>query len=194
VFDVLFVCTGNICRSPMAELVLAQRLRAELGDGADAFRVHSAGTRGLGGYPIDSNAARAIAHLGIDTDSFRARALSDSMLAESDLILAATREHRAGAARLLPRITGRAFTLREFGRLCEAIDESQLPAGTPVERARAIVAAAAGQRGLQYASPQDDDIADPYGGRQQGFTTSLELIESGLAPMLRLLTAGQGVS
>jgi protein-tyrosine phosphatase len=190
VFDVLFVCTGNICRSPMAEFIFACRLREALGPEADSFRVHSAGTSGLDGYPINAPAASAIAHLGVDTGDFRAREVNEAMLAESDLVLTAMRHHRGSVARLLPRITSRAFTIREFGRLVAQIDPAELPAGPPVRRARALVELAAAQRGRQFVLSVDDDIQDPYGGHQSEFAESVNLIEAAVAPVVRMLATG----
>ncbi len=189
VFDVIFVCTGNICRSPMAEIIFAGRLRAQLGSGADSFRVHSAGTNGLDGYPINVPAASAIAHLGFDTTEFRARMLNEAMLAECDLVLTAMRHHRGSVVRLLPRMTSRTFTIREFGRFSAAVDPAQLPAGPVVRRARALVELAAAQRGQQFVLSREDDIDDPYGGRQSEFAESVDLIEAAFEPVLRLLGA-----
>lgn len=186
-FDVIFICTGNICRSPMAELLLAKRLRDSLAENAQAFRVHSAGTYGLNGYPIDERAALAISGLGIDTDRFRARELSDVMLAGADLVLTATRDHRATAVTMAPRSARRTFTIREFGRLCTGVDAASLPAGDVVARAREIVLAASERRGLVPASYAEDEIDDPYGARQADFATSVRLIEESLQPFVSLL-------
>src|SRR4051794_35290398 len=113
-FDLLFVCTGNICRSPTAELVAAARLPSE------RFRVHSAGTSGLDGYAIEPGAARALRPLGIGCDAFRARRLTADMVRAADLVLTATRDHRAAVVALVPEAREYTYTMREYARLLGA--------------------------------------------------------------------------
>jgi protein-tyrosine phosphatase len=180
-FRILVVCTGNICRSPMAQVLLTHRLRARLGaDLADAaVEVTSAGTYGLVGHPIEAAALDVLSSYGVEPDPFAARELTGSHVTESDLILGATREHRAAAVTLVPRAAGRTFTLREFARLAAAVDQNSVGreivqagsgpaevadrAEAVAERARAVVEAAARNRGYVRAdSPADDDVADPY--------------------------------
>ena len=188
VFDVLMVCTGNICRSPMAELILTKRIAEAVPHESARFRVHSAGTYGLAGHPIDARAARAIHRLGIDATGFTARELGDAMLTGADVVLTATRDHRATSVTMAPRTARRTFTVREFGRLCAGVDAAGLPDDDVVARARDIVRAAGDRRGLVPASYEDDEIADPYGAKQADFATTLRLIEESMAPFLSLLT------
>ncbi|HZG94527.1 MAG TPA: low molecular weight phosphatase family protein [Mycobacteriales bacterium] len=192
VFDILMVCTGNICRSPMAELILADALSGAVdASGRQVFRVHSAGTYGLHGYPIDAHAGRLMTDRGIDPSAFRAREITASMVAEADLVLTATREHRAHVVTLHPRSAQRTFTIREFGRLCTGIDPATLPPGDAVRRARAVVAAAAAQRGMFTAPRHEDDVADPYGARLTAFEASAALITEALALPVTLLAGDQ---
>jgi len=78
--NVLVVCIGNICRSPMAEALLRKATH-------DNVHVHSAGIGALVGYPADAAAIRLMDGRGIDITGHRARQLSLSMVRESDLIL-----------------------------------------------------------------------------------------------------------
>lgn len=172
----------------MAELILAKRIAEALPAQAGRFRVHSAGTYGMGGYPIDPRAALAISGQGIDSTGFTARELSDEMVSRADVVLTATRDHRATTVTMAPRSARRTFTLREFGRLCAGVDAAGLPDDDVVARARDIVRAAGDRRGLVPASYEDDEIADPYGAKQADFATTLRLIEESMAPFLSLLT------
>lgn len=190
VFRVLHVCTGNICRSPMAEHLMLAGLRSRLGELADRFEIGSAGTWGHSGSPMESYALSTLKLLGIDGQAFRARELVAEHVAGADLVLGATREHRAAAVVLHPRAASRTFTLREFARLTAAVDAAQLTAADPVERARELVRAAAGRRGLVPPDhPKDDDLADPYQGPEHGFTVCGDLVQASLQRPLDLIAA-----
>ncbi len=187
-FNVLHVCTGNICRSPMAEHLMREGLRRRLGERADGFRVGSGGTWGLTGSPMEPHALTTLASYAVDGAAFRARELTSAQVAGADLVLAAAREHRAAAVVLQPRAAGRTFTLREFNRLTALVDPATLPAGDPVERARALVRAANGNRGLASPGrPRDDDLEDPYRERAAAFAVCAELVEALLQGPLDLL-------
>jgi protein-tyrosine phosphatase len=159
------VCTGNICRSPMAERLVVAGLADRLGHAVAHFQVESAGTFGLQGSPMEPNAAQVLAELGGDSTGFRARRLDSDLMASADLITTATLEHRGIAVSLYPKAASRTFTIRELSRLLSVVELAELPTGDPVERARAMVAAAAARRGyLPPVQPGGDDVTDPYGG------------------------------
>jgi protein-tyrosine phosphatase len=182
-FRVLFVCTGNICRSPMGQAMLTSRLRASLGTAADGLvEVASAGTYGLVGHPIEPDALAVLDELGVVPDAFAARELAKDILEGSDLVLTATREHRAAAVSMLPRGSRRTFTIREFARLVAAVDVSGVSGGDALGRAAALVDAAAAQRGyVRPASPADDDVADPYRRPVDAFRVAAKQIDEATA-------------
>lgn len=110
-FRILAVCTANICRSPTAEILLRQRL-----DPAQ-FEVRSAGTKGWKSAPVDSMVVLELARFGVSAEGFSSRLLTDADLAWADLILTATREHRADVLDRSPAVLPKTFTLREFASL-----------------------------------------------------------------------------
>lgn len=107
---ILFVCTGNICRSPVAEKLL-KHYNTELGLG---LQVSSAGTRALNGQPMHPESERVLRELGIQADGFESRMLTPGIAADCDLLLGMTREHRAIARQLAPARWKRMFALREL--------------------------------------------------------------------------------
>jgi protein-tyrosine phosphatase len=186
----LFVCTGNICRSPTAERLLRHALRERLGDDADLFEVTSAGTGALVDSPIQEHAAGLLAEHGIDAAGFSARQLDADLLADADLMLGLTRDHRAAAATEAPAAIRKLFTLREFARLAEAAAREVSPSLPPVERARALVQAAARQRGMVRPGQRaDDDVPDPYGRPSGAYRLPFALISAAVEDIADLLVS-----
>jgi protein-tyrosine phosphatase len=104
---VLFVCTGNLCRSPMAEMLLKHELAARLGVFTAALPekghvVESAGTHGVDGYDMPPGARQALAELGCLAGPHRARALTVQILRRADVVFAAAREHSEFIHRIAP--------------------------------------------------------------------------------------------
>lgn len=158
-FRVLTVCTGNICRSPLVERLLAHGLA-----GTDV-EVSSGGTHAMVGDPIHPQSRVILEGYGGEAGDFVARLLTEAMVAEADLVLGLTRWHRAEVAKLHPRAVRYTFTLRELARLTAAV--SPLPGDTPGERLRALVPLAASRRGFVHVEdPGGDDVVDPYGREQ----------------------------
>lgn len=151
--SVLMVCTGNICRSPAAELLLGQALGADSG-----IRVNSAGIQAPEGAAVWPPVAELLRGVGIESGGHRARWLIERHVQQADLVLGMAREHRSGAVSLFPAAVRRSFTLLEFVRIVDAMPESELGgATTPADRLRALVAAAP-----HYRRFGADDIDDPY--------------------------------
>lgn len=150
--SVLYICTGNVCRSPMAELLL----RAWVGPDED-IAISSAGMRALVGRGIDRSSASALGQLGIDPSRHLARQFEPWMAADADLILTAERAHRDQVMTELPSVFRRAFTMKEFARLARHVGSGN---------AQQVIAAAADIRGIDGPVPVEvDDMPDPFGGR-----------------------------
>lgn len=154
---ILVVCTGNICRSPVAEAFLRTALVRRLGD--DAPTVSSAGVIGRPGGPAMAESVRAAAERGADISSHVVRRLDHDLIADADLVLAMAAEHRSEVRRLLPEAASRTFTLKELVRLVE-----RLPNGGGAFDLRAAVAGADRLRSSGFGgNAHDEDIADPLG-------------------------------
>lgn len=132
--DVLLLCTGNACRSPMAAALLAHHLTEQ---GVDA-RVHSAGTRPWEVGATD-HSVTVMNERGLDISDHTNRQLAVDDLAGADLVLGMTREHVSIARRRHPEATDRIFLVGELARLAREVGprSASEPARTWVERVAA---------------------------------------------------------
>jgi protein-tyrosine phosphatase len=158
---ILVVCTGNVCRSPIAEGYLRSELAARFG--TEAPTVASAGTAGWEGSPADPGSVAAAAAHGVDISSHRGRRLVMEHLDDAALIVAMASEHRDAVAAGAPLVARRAFTLKELVRLLEALPPLSL-SGDPTDDLRARVAEADRLRRSGFeGNPRDEDVSDPLG-------------------------------
>ncbi|MEV6679606.1 protein-tyrosine-phosphatase [Streptomyces erythrochromogenes] len=191
-FRILHVSTGNVCRSPITERLTRHALTHRLGGpvGGDLI-VESAGTWGHEGAPMEANAAAVLEDFGADASGFTGRELLDEHVIRADLVLTATRDHRAQVISMGHSAGLRTFTLKEFTRLVRAIDPATLPPldDGMAERARALVRAAAALRGWLLApSPDADEVYDPYGAPITFFRSIGDEINQALDPVVTALT------
>ncbi|MGC5309589.1 phosphotyrosine protein phosphatase [Micromonospora zamorensis] len=194
-FTVLHVCMGNICRSPMAERLLAlavrERLTRRAEDPARAEELvhsHSAGTGGWhAGEEMNPPAARQVTGRGGDVEGFAARKLRSDHIDGADLVLTATADQQEYVVALRPDAAARTFVLGEFGRLLAAVDASALPPGDATgeavyARGVALVAAAHDAR-LGASALPTDDLDDPWGRGDQCFSRVADEIEETVHPL-----------
>lgn len=169
-FQLLFVCTGNLCRSPFAELLTAHFLAERLGHDVTRFALASAGTQAIVGAKIHENTRRELKPWKLDgayADRFVSRQLEEWLIDWADLVLTATPEHRIAVLTTSPTALPKAFTIREFARLAGSIDPAELPLD-PVGRAHALVGRARNKRGtIRAKTPADDAVVDPIGRPQK---------------------------
>ncbi len=144
-FAVLAICTANICRSPMMELLLRDRLDES------RFELASAGVQGRTGHAMDSTSEMELMRFGLSAGSFRSQPFSGHLVHAADLVLTATRAHRARVLEEEPRALRWTFTLLEFAALCEMVTDDV----TAPDLVRAAAARRQDFRG-------DPDVADPY--------------------------------
>ncbi|MEU4777917.1 phosphotyrosine protein phosphatase [Micromonospora sp. NPDC023633] len=198
-FTVLHVCMGNICRSPMAERLLALAVRERLArrevdpDRADELlHSHSAGTGGWhAGEEMNPPASRQVTARGGSADGFAARKLRSDHIDAADLVLTATADQQEYVVALRPDAASRTFVLGEFGRLLAGVDAAGLPAAeaTPdavYARGVALVEAAHAAR-LGATSLPTDDLDDPWGRGDQCFSRVADEIEETVHPLAAAL-------
>jgi RpiB/LacA/LacB family sugar-phosphate isomerase len=115
---ILFICTGNVCRSPMAEALFRRAV-----NGRGKFRVLSAGLGAMDGQPPTPHSVRAMRELGVDISAQRSRMLTAELVRSADLILGMTHSHVDTVALLYPPAAEKTFLLREFDETLEAYEK-----------------------------------------------------------------------
>lgn len=184
VFTVLMVCTGNICRSALAERLGRAYLAETLGDDAALVRIVSAGVRAVVESAMHPDSALVLRGLGGDPGDFRARQLVDDMAIDADLMLTMTRRHRRDVLRVAPRALSRTFTLREAADLVALLsDDVDVPGDGLAERSRQLVHQLSAARSRRQGS-EVDDIRDPIGLPVEVHQEVGEVIAGALIPVL----------
>ncbi|MGG6380111.1 low molecular weight phosphatase family protein [Paenarthrobacter sp. NEAU-H11] len=173
---ILTVCTGNICRSPVAERLLQAGLDQAVPGG---FVVASAGTRAMVGDPMQPLSADIVRTFGGNPDNFAARQLTPKILRGVDLVLTMTSAHRGEVLQLDASFLKRTFTIREFARMLDVLDQRAAASGGSAPARdddddggwlgantafwKSLPARAAGVRHLSLpADAAENDIVDPY--------------------------------
>lgn len=143
--NILVVCVGNICRSPMAEALLKSALR-----GQDGITVESAGLGALVGYPADDYALELMQEMGEDVSSHRARQIHPDMVTDADLVLVMEARHKRAIDDADPTARGKVHRLGEWqdrdigdpyrqdkAAFAEALEEIQEGVASWVEKIKA---------------------------------------------------------
>jgi protein-tyrosine phosphatase len=107
---ILIVCVGNICRSPMAEVML----REYLGGEDSVIAVESAGLAALTGNPIDPLAERVLADHGLTGKGHVARQVTEEMISKADLVLAMQRRHLGAIHAIAPQARGKTYLVGKW--------------------------------------------------------------------------------
>ena len=115
---VLFVCTGNICRSPMAEGLFRHATK-----GRGDYRVFSAGVGAVDGLPPSEHAVLALRELNIDITHQRSRMLTPDLVRQADYIFGMTHSHVDAVMLLFPMAAEKTFLLREFDETLDSFEK-----------------------------------------------------------------------
>ena len=176
---IMFVCTGNICRSPMGELLLKRYLEGT------SIGVSSAGTRGLPSQPMDPSSAQLLRAVGIDPDAFRSRRLTTDMANSADLILCFEQQQRESIVILAPSTVQYTFLLTDFANMSKYCAACGMVEGRTVqERLESIMRASTLIRPLLPAAP---DIPDPVGQSFDKFEEAAKQTNRELRSILKAL-------
>jgi protein-tyrosine-phosphatase len=148
---VLFVCTGNLCRSPMAEASLRHELEARACDGID---VASAGTWAAAGEPATDEAILVCEARGIDLSAHRSRPLEREDIDDADVVLGMTSVHIQEVASLVPEARSKTMLLKE---IAETEMPTLWPDASAEDRLQALL------MGARPRWRRKLDVADPIG-------------------------------
>lgn len=179
--DVVFLCTGNVCRSPMAEALLRHRLdQAGVPATVSSVGVWRAGEAASGG------SVRAMGSRGLDLAAHRSRLLSPELLKGADLVLGMAREHVREVAVLAPELFGRSYTLKELVRRGEALG----PVSGSLDDW--LTAVNRGRRPTDLlGSSDEDDVADPIGQPDTAYERTAVEIERLVDRLVALLVGAR---
>lgn len=106
----IFVCTGNTCRSPMAEGLMRALLPDDCG-----WEISSAGICAANGWPVSPHSVEALREKGIDISNLTSQTLTPQLIANADLLVTMTEGHRQAILAVAPESEDKVFLLKSFG-------------------------------------------------------------------------------
>jgi len=130
---ILFVCTGNQCRSPMAEHLFKQILARSPNPRAKKIAVMSASTGMYNGAQASRKTVEVMRGRGIDLAGFRAKQISPELVDWADLVLAMDRRNKKAIINMFPESAAKVFTLKEYAGSYDELDVED-PVSQPIEQ------------------------------------------------------------
>jgi protein-tyrosine phosphatase len=192
-FKVIFVCTGNICRSPMAEQMLIQKAEKN----KLPIKVVSAGVMAMTGDPMTPQSADAMTIRGFTPTKHISQDLTPKLLEEADLVLTATLDHRSAIARMLPKASKYSFTIDEFARLTSFLradpefqeEFKRKSKETRDQYLKRAMQEAVLLRGMVPTNLDPKDVIDPYGESIEVYNQVAEHIDVMLEIIVEWMSA-----
>lgn len=178
---------AEVMAEVMAKAMAEANPRTGMSDHVDAVRFTSAGVAAADGLAMHPLALEVLAGRSLSPGSFRSSHLRTEHVERADLVLTATREHRARCVSLAPRAVRRCFTLRQLSRIAAVVERDGLSDGGGIAGLLAAAPAARGR--IQSVSADEDDLADPVLLGIEAFEQCADDIAASLAPILRLIAA-----
>lgn len=180
---VLIVCTGNICRSPVAELLLRDQVD-------DSVTIISAGTRARNGQPIAEPMATVLRMQSFRMPSVSSQPLNEALIQRSSLILTMTTAHRAEVVSVAPSAIRRTFTVLEFARLAAAVESETVHGTSDAARIRNLVPLAIAQRAKLSAQRPNNDVRDPLNRSRATNRKVFRILEQAITTITTTLHTG----
>ena len=166
VFKILFVCSGNRCRSPYAHVVTERLV-------PDWVRVSSAGTLDIVSAAPPTELIKIAGSRGVDLAFFKSRPLAHADPQEADLVLGMALEHVSSSVVDAGADPEKSFQLSEFVSLLEALDSESAPTA---QEARRLVARVH-ERRLEQTFAPSIRIEDPIGGPPSAYVAMAEKLD-----------------
>ena len=177
---VLFICTGNICRSPMGELLFRTYTQGT------SLEIGSAGTHSLVGHGIDPSSKALMYAVGIDSSQFRSTQLTQDIADNSDLILCFEPEQRHNIVVIAPTALPYTFTLTDFSNMCAYCAQHNMITGVTIqERLQSVI-----DQSMQIRPmlPPSATIPDPYRKNFEAFRSAARATNDAIRNILRSIS------
>ena len=185
---ILFVCTGNLCRSAVAERLATSWVRDSIRDSPEyaAVEITSAGLEAPTGRPMERRSAEALVQLGGDPQDFHSRTFERRLAEDADLVFTMSRRQRRDVLERNPKGLRRTFTLLEAADLLGHADLTGLNLLPITQRARELGLRLDAARRLR-PTQQSDDVLDPIGRSAAVHREVAETIAVALRPLADVL-------